>query len=114
MYAAICDAVATKVLTSPDISTVLPTGTAVQNLRGFLNKQLNADQAHLNGNASFSAGLAATLALLAGTEYIAEATKYSPNTYAPYTYDDAGVQTHSNQPIKTRHDHNDTFNTNEM
>ncbi len=49
MYRAIVDAVQTKILTNPDISFVIPTGTAVQNARtSFIGDHFNRDGTHLD------------------------------------------------------------------
>ena len=56
MYTAITDAVQSEVIGKSNIKIVMPSGTTVQRVRGFMGDTLNRDNSHLNEMGQYVAG----------------------------------------------------------
>ncbi|MBE6701158.1 MAG: DUF4886 domain-containing protein [Ruminococcaceae bacterium] len=86
MYSAITDAVQSAVLTNTDIEGVIPTGTAVQNLRSsYVGDTLNRDNSHLSYSQGRYVAAMTWYAYLTGGKV--EAVDWVPDEYG-YIADD--------------------------
>jgi hypothetical protein len=86
MYNKIVECINSKVLSNPDISCLIPNGTAIQNARGYIDeKNLFRDKTHLSANGCFIAGLTATFALLSKYPHYKDIDMYSINSCLPTT-----------------------------
>ena len=56
MYNSICSTVQTKIVTNNAFDFIIPTGTAIQNARGYYGDILNSDGTHLSNPGCYIAG----------------------------------------------------------
>ena len=72
-----------KVLTSPDISLLIPVGTAIQNARLYRGDTFAYDQRHLDADGCFIASLTACFALLGYYGNTFDVNNYDINKFLP-------------------------------